>query len=131
MTPSLLYLPAIIRHFGLSWVGYRFFYALRQRLGLLRRQFPTAKWAARALPQFLRDSAGLIRPPIFICVRATFLLFSLLHPIFRITGSTLPTGKTQTPRRYQTPKGYGPDRSGISLTMSCKARFLPTGTRII
>ena len=59
MTPSLLYLPAIIRHFGLSWVGYRFFYALRQRLGLLRRQFPTAKWAARALPQFLRDSAGV------------------------------------------------------------------------
>lgn len=46
----------VVRHMGWRWVGYRLAYACRQRLGLLKRQFPAVPWDSVTLSKVLCDS---------------------------------------------------------------------------
>lgn len=56
MMQMLVYLPKLLHHLGLSWLGYRIFYAVCRRLGILRRRLPAKKWDACPLHQYLNDS---------------------------------------------------------------------------
>ena len=54
MLNKLRALSSLYKRFGLRWLLFRFTYALRMRLGILRLQFPVYEWDERPLKFWLR-----------------------------------------------------------------------------
>lgn len=54
MIAKLRALFSLYKRFGLRWLLFRFAYALRMRLGILRWQFPTYEWNDRPLKNWLK-----------------------------------------------------------------------------
>lgn len=61
-------LPDTLSYLGPRWVAYRGFYALQNRLGLLRRRLPALPWDAQPLAGWLRD-ASLADPAAYHAYR--------------------------------------------------------------
>ncbi len=54
-------LISLYRHFGLRWLLFRFFYALRLRTGIIRLQMPACEWTDKPLSRWLK--AGIPSEP--------------------------------------------------------------------
>ena len=56
MISKLRTLISLYRHFGLRWLLFRFFYALRLRTGIIRWQMPSYEWTDKPLSHWLKKN---------------------------------------------------------------------------
>jgi hypothetical protein len=68
MRQKILYLLNLLATLGCQWLVFRISYAMRQRLGLLRRQMPAKEWRKCPVRQYLNDPT-LADPAVYFDYR--------------------------------------------------------------